>query len=345
MSIQLTCPNKACGHVLSVPEKYAGQQGTCPHCGTSVTIPRPAPVPAPGARPAAADPPLELNEPELVPEPELVESNAGSGPMARPVRETRPHARRLGAGPVEASQREGVRSSGFFTRFALAIEILALFVLCLIPQMDWVVVRDPAESLDDVLRPPPRAMPRPDDKSSGSFRARDAEKRHDPEMRRGPNMFDILSIVEGGQPSHLEPGFYHVGTVFLFVSGLVALFNLVALALISSLNQQASDNLVAAGGSAALGWGLTALLWLVAFVWKAFTLADQRPSLALSIYPGVGIAVGLSATVIILGVSSYIILSRGRILGWLAAAGMGVVAGALMLILNVKPWATPGLFE
>jgi hypothetical protein len=164
-------------------------------------------------------------------------------------------------------------------------------------------------------------------------------------MPRGPNIFDTLSLVMGGVESHSAPYFFQVGTVFLIASVLVACLNLVALALAPSLNEKASDSLVAAGGSAALAWGLTAMIWLMAFIWKAYTLTEQRPTLKLRVYPGIGIGVGLVATVIILGVFSSVVLSRRRIAAWLTACSMGAVLGALMLILNVKPWTTPGLFE
>jgi hypothetical protein len=198
MPIQLTCLNPACGHVLSVPEKYAGQQGTCPHCGTSVTIPRSVPVQAPGAQRGTGEPPLELAEPELVEEPELI----GPSAATRTGGERRTDTRRLGPAPIQDSGRKGGRGTSFFTRLAFAGGIFALLVLGLIPEMDWVYVRDPEHSLDDFFRRP-GVLVNPSDKIPS--KARDTEDRHDPEMPRGPNIFDTLSLVMGGVESHSAP--------------------------------------------------------------------------------------------------------------------------------------------
>jgi hypothetical protein len=342
MPIQLTCPNKACGHVLSVPEKFAGQQGVCPHCRTAVTIPQPIPVHAPGAKHGTGNQHPELAEPELVPEPELVESGPATGTMAR---------------PVGVRERKGSRPPGFFTRLAFALGIFALLVLSLTPQMDWVYLRDPEQNFDDLVRPnlavrlpdriPSRERDKGNDKNSSKERGkgRDDEKTYEAEMPRGPAAFDYLARAIGGYPAHTSAGFFQVGYVFLFISSLVAALNLVALALAPSLKDNTSESLMAAGGSAALAWGLTALIWLMAFIWRASTLSQQRSVLKLSIYPGIGIAAGLSATVIILAVFSYVILSRRRIAAWLVSGSMGLALGALMLILNVRPWVTPGIVD
>ena len=37
MTIEVKCPH--CKSVLRVPEKYAGQSGTCNHCQNAITIP------------------------------------------------------------------------------------------------------------------------------------------------------------------------------------------------------------------------------------------------------------------------------------------------------------------
>src|SRR5262249_47794177 len=57
MPILARCPNPACGQTLSVPDQYAGQQGPCPRCGTSVLFA------APAAAAAAPPPPTHAGQP------------------------------------------------------------------------------------------------------------------------------------------------------------------------------------------------------------------------------------------------------------------------------------------
>jgi hypothetical protein len=231
------------------------------------------------------------------------------------------------------------------TRIAFAIGIFALLILSVIPHMNWVYIRDPDNTLgeDLVARPRPRPTRAGDKAGDSPSRPADTSKTPEIDIPRGPVSFDYLTTVVSGLRWQL--GFYAVGPVFLIVSALVAVLNLVVLSLFSSLKAEASDNLVAASGSAALAWGLTALIWLVGFLWKAFTLGEQRPTQHLGIYPGIGIAVGLAAAVVILGVFSYLILSRGRFASWFVSGSIGFLLGLLMLLFNVKPWSAPGLVE
>lgn len=51
MAIDFDCPS--CGNTLSVPDDYAGKQGTCPDCGAPLAVPS-APPPVPAGAAAAA---------------------------------------------------------------------------------------------------------------------------------------------------------------------------------------------------------------------------------------------------------------------------------------------------
>lgn len=55
MAIKFKC---TCGHVLSVPDNFAGKSGKCPHCQKQLKVPQPGakPGPAAQAKPAASKP-------------------------------------------------------------------------------------------------------------------------------------------------------------------------------------------------------------------------------------------------------------------------------------------------
>lgn len=54
--LSVECPH--CGHMLAIPERYAGQRGRCNHCGNTITVPEtPTAVPEPPPPPPAPQPP------------------------------------------------------------------------------------------------------------------------------------------------------------------------------------------------------------------------------------------------------------------------------------------------
>jgi hypothetical protein len=223
-------------------------------------------------------------------------------------------------GPERRRPTRPARSSPVITNAAFVTGIGALVLLSLIPQMNWVFV------IESGSRPN-----RPDNAST--------------DLPRGPIVFDLFGRFAGGG------SFYDVGTAFLAFSVVTAVLALVVLALSSSLPAETSDSLVTAGSGAALTWGVTAFFWILAFVWKAFTLwskvSDRRYTGSsepkVTVLPGIGLILGLLAALVVMAAFSYLLISRKRLPWLFTAIGLGFVLGFLLLLLNVKPWTIPGL--
>jgi len=316
MSIQVKCPNADCGRTLSVSEELSGKKGRCPSCGTAFIIPGPAHgEPYPGRSPTSS----QRSYRDFAPGDE-------AGRQAAPEAEVVGDSARgddLDISRPSADRRKSLgrgMSASVMTNVAFAAGISALVVLSLVPLTNWIFIIE-----------------------SGSRTGRG--DRQTPDIPRGPAVFDFVALPFSGGTNFAE-----VGTAFLIFSTVTAVLALLAFALSSALPAETADPLVTAGSSAALAWGTTAFFWLLAFVWKAFTLwskiADRRAPGSLepkiTILPGVGLFLGLLAALLIIAAFTYLIISR-RKLNWLfTAAGLGFVLGIFLLILNVKPWHISG---
>jgi hypothetical protein len=129
----------------------------------------------------------------------------------------------------------------------------------------------------------------------------------------------------------------------IMVSSLLALAICVtSLVVFATAPGRTADALVAVSGCVASGWGIAALLWTAAFFWDINTVSFYEQSMQglpeVRMLPGVGLWLGLGVSMGVTAVFSVLLSLRGK-MSWLyVGEGLGLVAGVLLLVLNVQPW-------
>jgi serine/threonine protein kinase len=124
---------------------------------------------------------------------------------------------------------------------------------------------------------------------------------------------------------------------------------LVFAALIASETQdpRLMDSVIAAVSSAAVAWGVVAVFWLLALLWKSLAVAAVfRTDAAYARYPpnvpispGTGLFVTLLAGLAVVGLFGGLAISRKRS-SWLATAvGIGLFISILLIVFSVQPWS------
>jgi hypothetical protein len=336
MSIQFQCLNTSCGQVLTVKDEFAGKKGRCPSCGAAVDIPLHslAGQAAAGERGAAdAEPVLEeaeaipIDRPRRYRPPDEEELVAAEGDVSESGRGRRP-SRHVDS---ERFRRRGLAGAG-----AAVAGVFTLILLALIPQMSWVFVFD-SESRSSRFDNGPRGVLREESRKTSR---EDAQR---------TAMLDMM--VKSPSGSVFSTG---VGSPFLVFSVLVALLALLTVALAPALPADATDSLITTTGSTAVAWGVTAFFWIVGYSWRVFNVWSEiserggdRPILGTpissntTVLPGIGLVLGMLATVLIVILFSYLLASRRRV-GWILGAGaLGFLLGSLLIVFSVKPWIAP----
>jgi hypothetical protein len=323
MPIQFQCPNASCGQVLTVKDEYAGRKGRCPSCGTAVDIPAAKPVPA--------APPAEEEKPELEAQPvdEPRRSRADEEEWA--VEDAHRIDRGRVVRPASRAGADRFRRRGPGGTGALVAGAIALIVLAFVPYLSWTWTFES----DSRSR-------------GGGFDNRPLQNRMQDSMRSFG--LEMMAKMAG---DFMGSG---VGGAFLILSALTAVLAVYALAVSASLQPEAAEALITTSSSAGVFWGTTALLWIVGFGWRVFTMWSDLTDLGggrggssgLVIIPGIGLWLGFVAAVLVVIACSYLLASRGKAAFMLAAGGAGFLLGVLLVVFGVKPWTVPffgpGLF-
>jgi len=305
MAMQVTCPNAACGKILTVQEEFAGKKGKCPACGSELMIP---------ATPRA-------------------ESGAGrQGPPSRGRYGSTESADALPAAaavrPVDdedfAFDKRRGRSSttnkpaaGTMTRLALAVGIGALCLLALSPRMHWIYISKPDKvqtKPDPVFRDVPIVVPDGPDETIWANLY----------LNEPIAGFDILYI-----------------SLAVAALALVALMLTPTQQRDLADGAIAASGSGAVGWGVLVGMWQLGLTWKVISVASHYT--DQQRNMNMrppnvSIYPGPGLGLGLLAATVVVLVFGILVLSRKRVLWVLTAGIIGFFLGLLILVLHVKPW-------
>ena len=143
------------------------------------------------------------------------------------------------------------------------------------------------------------------------------------------------------------------GKIILMVTLLVTVIAAVSLVLYLTISPAVSRIILTVGGCIAGGWGITAVLWLLAVIWKVLRASsalneelNKNPMIRdfqvdISITPGVGIWIGLVVAVGVVGIFASLAAVRQTTLWLYIGEGVGLLLGVLILVAAVQPWRPP----
>jgi hypothetical protein len=341
MAIEVRCSNPECGKTLTVRDEFAGKVGKCPSCGSTVKIP------------ARAE-----NEPEELPtvRQKKESQEAPDSPTRarrsddededddrRPARrrrddddDVRRSSRRRRDEDEDADERRPVRRR-----------------------------RDEDEEDDDDRVPARRRRDRDED-DDDDYEPSPRKKKQRQATATGIiaclgvaiglllflgftplfSMFTV-SVSAAGQATQTKAASGMIGLtegmLLMVFTLLVAAGVIAALVLLLTISKDVADVFVTIASAVAAGWGLTAAIWLLAFIWDLFAAASFVKSnmvgpIEVSITPGIGLWIGLGLAIgVVACVSTLVTLGRKSI--WLyVGEGAGLLLGALLLCVNVQPW-------
>jgi hypothetical protein len=302
MTMQVKCPNGACGKVLTVQEEYAGKKGKCPGCGNEMTIPAAAngddaanwQPSAPGAR-----------RDQSSSEPAMVLPAAAS----RAVNE---YAIPIGKNSDAHSASNG--ATGMITRAGLGIGVCCLMLLSFSPQMEWIYLSTP---------PRPRGV-----------------LPNSPETGRRDGLSPQSAIGDAFLDSRAAAADFRYYSLAVAVLALVALTLTQTAQRDWTDGAIAASGSFAVGWGVMAGIWQLGIAWKVFAL--ATLVRDQQVfgpnrNADTSIWPGPGLALGLFAALIVVAVFGSLVASRKRFLWLVTGATMGGGLGILMLVLHVKP--------
>lgn len=320
MTIRVQCPNTDCGQVLNVRDEFAGKRGKCPACGSAMMIPTAAiareilagrltPSPA-RERPRSDELPSPSTSGDSLPVIQTDDLRLPAAEQGEPldfsnepspvaVREVRPAVE----SPAPVVGPSPVPSKGGLLAGYSMADLVARAAL-IVGTVALLIIG---------FVPQIRWL-----YVSGSATRLEA---------RGLEIGVALGLTGAG-----------VGTPLLVNSALLILLSMLCLVLLDLLPGVKTDAIIGALGGAAVGWGCLVFLWMLGFVWKAFTTASNLGERNLTILPGFGPLLGIFASLALIAVFGYLCYSRQRYF-WLAGgAGLGLLFGLLLLIFNARPW-------
>jgi hypothetical protein len=311
MPINVRCPNDACGRMLSVQDDFAGKTGKCPSCGTTMPIPYPPADEAPESShmPATAEPPVRP-EPATAGEP-AEHGDAGIPTLVQeeeeiPVRRYRGRPRYSDDDYDDRRPRR--RSSGRDRLVVPQTGASAGTIVCLSIGSGLLVFLGltPLFAMYVVTFPNQQMAP----------------------LMSQPGVAGMLSLTEG--------------KILLIISQVMAGLCMAGLIVYLTVPQRVADVFVTVCSCLAGGWAVTALFWILGFIWDIKTTSVFRQTLQnvmeTGMEPGVGLWLGLGLSIATVAVFSTVITIRGRTLWLYLGEGIGLIGGVLLLTLNVQPW-------
>jgi hypothetical protein len=315
MTIQVRCPNSACGKILSVRDDFAGKTGKCPSCGTTMPIPYPGEGPGAGKRPSRVQPQREEEDDDDRIAPSRSRRRRDDDDDDVPVASSRSRRRREEEDDYddaddyddrrsrrrsrydEPRRRPRAREPFVATVVLLGVGIGVLIFLSFIPLFGMYMV-SAAKNMPGQVK---------------------------------PEIAGMIKLTEG--------------KILLIVTIVVAVVCVAALVLYFVTPQHISDAFITVTGCIAGGWGITLLLWIVGFVWDILAVNSFMKEAAGGrdeggISPGIGLWLGLFLALAVVVIFAILIGLRGRAVWLYLGEGVGLLAGIILLTLNVQPWNT-----
>jgi len=134
------------------------------------------------------------------------------------------------------------------------------------------------------------------------------------------------------------------GKILMIGSLLAAALCAAALVVFLTAPVRVGDGFVTASSCFGGGWALAALFWVLGFIWDIKNMSSFRQTLPGSevtgMDPGLGLWFGLGFSIATVAVFSALASVRGRTAWLYLGEGLGLIAGVLLLTLNVQPWVT-----
>jgi hypothetical protein len=309
MAIQVRCPNKDCGKILSVSDAFGGKMGRCPSCGATMQIPLADEGVQPVNRPSRSGAPRydEDDDDDRRPVPARSRRRSRDDYDDDDDYDDRRSSRRPRYD--EPRGRRWAREPFVGTLVCLGIGVGLLLFLGFVPLFSYAGI---SATANNITLPTTQAVP---------------------SLLKGDKDFD------GGWQ----------GKVILIVTFLVAAFVVVSLILYLTISPAVSDLVLTSSSCVAGGWCVALALWYVGFIWKVFTLArkvkEMTPNsfmgVEISLTPGVGLWLGLAIALGTVGVFSTLMTLRGKMLWIYLGEGIGLLLGLLMMLVAVQPWKIP----
>ncbi|MGE3805128.1 MAG: hypothetical protein AB7K24_10690 [Gemmataceae bacterium] len=322
MPIRVKCLNPGCGKAMLVKDEMAGKKGRCPGCGGVIPIPaaeaaaeaNPFAFDAPGeapAPPAAEEPPAPKSKPAPEPPPEEDEEEVEEKPKKKKKKPVDEEEERDDEEEEEDDDRPRKKkkrkkkkkkkyeygTSASTTAIAVALGIGLLLCLGVTTVLEWITA-------------PPR--------STANFQV---------------GYYPPRTLIEMWE-----------GKAILGFSITISVLVAVAYGLSFVMEEESGDNLLDASGAIAEAWAVAVAVWLMGFVWWSISIrfriehaAVKELDLEISIFPYMGIFLGLLMSLGVGLLFSYFVAARGRKF-WIV---MGQLGGGLLgvaLAMALQPW-------
>lgn len=305
MPIRVKCPNASCGKVMNVKDELAGKKGKCPGCGGVLPIPKAsAPAPAPAKKKVDDDEedssPYEMAD---KPDPKAAEEEAKK--KARKRRsdddEDDEDGEEEDEDDEERSRKKQRDREKLMLLVSLGLGIVALIGLGIAPLLNWYAL---------------------------TFTGTDSR-------------FNAATMTAPPPPINGWEG-----KLILGVSGLAALLVGVGLILSLATEEAPGEMVLTITSCLAEGWGVAALIWVLGFTWwwiyvkriEYQTMAQKALNVEIGAVPDVGLIVAIVTSLLVCLSFSYSLTKRND-LGWCYLSQfLGLIVGALLVGLNVKPW-------
>jgi len=151
------------------------------------------------------------------------------------------------------------------------------------------------------------------------------------------------------------------GKAMLGVSATLAVLIGVSLLLLFTAGSDVAGLMATLSGTAAACWGIACMLWVIGIMWKCYAVSAKMHSFmnkakelskgfaiqgapnvdsSFSMYPSLGAWLALMASIAIIALFCSLVVRRSQPI-WLAiGAGVGALAGILLVTLNARPWDT-----
>jgi len=131
------------------------------------------------------------------------------------------------------------------------------------------------------------------------------------------------------------------GVLYLVITILVTGFVITGMVLYLTIPERVSRIFVTVAGCVGAGWSLTLFLWTGAFIWDIFAASGwlKVNERGVGIYPGIGLWLGLVASLGAGVVSIIPVCLRGRPVWLSVGLGGGFLLGVLLFTVNVQPWS------
>lgn len=330
--IKARCPNAACGKTLGMKPEFAGKKAKCPHCGIMFTIPG-----QPGTAPPSRQeelPELEAIATVIVAEGQYPQDYPQQYPApyqqppAPPVAQLAPEPAPQFAPPKPRKRLRSKSKLDASTGIMLGVAIFLLVFLALTPLLTW-AWQSVTFNIGNQTR-------------SGSASLSGLGKISNSQGQVG-------SVGSSWPRTH--------GWLILSISLTAAVIVglIVAVGAILGLAEDWSYEVLTGGTVFGGAWGTISTVWTLANIWKVISgwikaSSDLRKAKELlpggfravesvTVLPGLGLWLGLLASIALIAVFTAMAGRRQRIVPMLIAHAIAAGIGLLILLFFVQPWS------